>query len=151
MVYFEVDAFDNGIKGLAVDIINNLLYWTVESDIKYLNITHWETLTQTQRALIVPVTINKGFDGAVPHSISVINHTIYWTEDREVDQENHQITRPGAIYSISLPTNTAQRLLQNDTLSPQDVCTFVNISGMFNCNCISLCTCGIYHNHLCSC
>ena len=133
-VYFEVDAFANGIKGLAVDIINNLLYWTVESDIKYLNITHWETLTQTEQNNIVPETVSKGFDGAVPYSISVINSTIYWTEDREVvDQENPKITRPGAIYSTSLPTNTAQRLLQDNTLSPQDVCTFVNISGMFNC------------------
>ena len=131
VVYFEVDAFENVIKGLAVDIVNNLLYWTVGSDIKYLNMTHWETLTQTQRENIVPETVSKGFEGAVPHGISVINNTIYWTEDRKLDQANPQITRPGAIYSLSVPTNTARRLLQDDTLSPQDVSTFINISGVF--------------------
>ena len=134
VVYFEADAFANGIKGLAVDIVSNFLYWTVESDIKYLNITYWETLTQTQRDRIVPEIVNKGFDGAVPHGISVINSTIYWTEDREVDQENHQTTRPGAIYSLSLPTNKAQRLLQDNALSPPDICTFVNISSMHTCS-----------------
>ena len=129
VVYSEYDAFDNGIKGLAVDVVNNLLYWTVGSNIKYLNMTHWEA----QQGISDATPVNKGFDGAVPHGISVINSTIYWTEHRVVDQQNFQITRPGAIYSLSIPTNTSRRLLQNDSLSPQDVSTFINISGMFEC------------------
>ena len=133
LVYFEVDE----IKDLTVDVINNLLYWTVGTHIKYLNMTHWETLTQTQRDNVVPETFRSGFDGAVPHGISVINNTIYWTEDRQVSQENQEVTRPGAIYSLNLATSTAQRLLQDDNLSPRDLCTFLNTSSMFNCNCIS--------------
>ena len=128
-VYSEFFA----IKGLAIDVTNNFLYWTVERDIKYLNMTHWETLTETERPSIFPEPVDKGFEGAIPHGISVINNTIYWTEDRELSQENPRITRPGAIYSLSLPTNTAQRLLQNDSLSPQDISTFINISGVFEC------------------
>ena len=142
LVYFEFDAFENEIKGLAVDTVSNFLYWTVGSDIKYLNMTHWEA----QQGNIDPTTVSKGFDGAVPHGISVINSTIYWTEDRKVDQENPQITRPGAIYSFSLPTSTAQRLLQDNTLSPQGLCTFVNISSMFNYNCMR--TCGVAQSPL---
>ena len=100
--------------------------------------THWETLTETERLNIFLEPVDKGFEGAVPHGISVINNTIYWTEDRELDQENPQITRPqitrpGAIYSLNLLTNTPQRLLQNNSLSPQDVSTFINISGVFEC------------------
>ena len=95
--------------------------------------TYWETLTETEQQDISPEPVDKGFDGAVPHGISVINNTIYWTEDKKLDQENLQITRPGAIYSLNLLTNTAQRLLQNDSLSPQDVSTFINISGVFEC------------------
>ena len=97
--------------------------------------TYWETLTETEQQDIFPEPVDKGFDRAVPHGISVINNTIYWTEDRKLDQENPnpQITRPGAIYSLNLLTNTPQRLLQNDSLSPQDISTFINISGVFEC------------------
>ena len=139
-VYLEYMQLENRPKDLAVDVINNLLYWTVGDHILYLNMTHWETLTETQREFIEPETVRPGFAGVVPHGISVVNNTIYWTEDRQVNQENHEITRPGAIYSLSLPTNTSQRLLQNDTLSPQDLSTFINISGMFEC-CVLDCMC----------
>ena len=95
--------------------------------------THWEA----QQGNSDPIRVSKGFEGAVPLGISVINNTIYWTEDRKLNQQNPQqnpqVTHPGAIYSLSLPTNTAQRLLQNDSLSPQDISTFINISGMFEC------------------
>ena len=92
--------------------------------------THWEAQQGNSDA----IRVSKGFEGAIPLGISVINNTIYWTEDRKLDQQNPQVTtHPGAIYSLSLPTNTSKRLLQNDSLSPQDISTFINISGVFEC------------------
>ena len=126
LVYAEVSAFESTIKGLAVDIFNNLLFWTVGSEIKYINLTDWEVLGPN---IIDPGTVFRQ-PGMDPHSIAVVNSIIYWTEQRLVNQQTHQIDRPGAIYSLDTATNINRTLLRNGSLSPQDLSTFDNVSGM---------------------
>ena len=128
LVYAEFSAFDSTIKGLAVDIFNNLLFWTVGSEIKYINLTDWEVLGPN---IIDPGTVFRQ-PGMDPHSIAVVNSIIYWTEQRLVNQQTHQIDRPGAIYSLDMATNINRTLLQNVSLSPQDLSTFDNVSGMLH-------------------
>ena len=126
MVYSDFSAFDSAIKGLAVDIFNNLLFWTAGSEIKYINLTDWEELGPN---FIRPVIVIKQ-TGMEPHGIAVVNNVIYWTEQRVVNQETHRIDRPGAIYSLDTATNINQTLLRNASLSPQDLSSFTNVSGM---------------------
>jgi len=124
IVYSDFSAFDLAIKGLAVDIFNNLLFWTVGSEIKYINLTDWEAFGPYS---IDPGTVI-GQPGMDPHGIAVVNNIIYWTEQRVVNQQTHQIDRPGAIYSLDTATNINQTLLRNTSLSPQDLSTFTNAS-----------------------
>lgn len=126
MVYSDFSAFDSAIKGLAVDTFNSLLFWTVGREIKYINITDWEDLGPF---IIDPVTVVRQ-PGMEPHGIAVVNSIIYWTEQRVVNHQTHQIDRPGAIYSLDTATNINWTLLQNGSLSPLDLSTFDNVSGM---------------------
>jgi len=137
MVYSDFSAFDSGIKGLTVDIFNNLLYWTVGNEIKYINLTEWEALGPG--IIIDPGTVVRQ-PGMDPHGIAVVNNIIYWTEQRLVNQQTHQIDRPGAIYSLDMATNINQTLLRNGSLSPQDLSTFTNVSGMLEDSwCVCVC------------
>ena len=128
LVYSDFSAFDSAIKGLAVDIFNSLLFWTVGSEIKYINLTDWEVFGPN---IIDPGTVFRQ-PGMDPHGIAVVNSIIYWTEQRLVNQQTHQIDRPGAIYSLDMATNINRTLLQNVSLSPQDLSTFDNVSGMLH-------------------
>jgi len=126
LVYLDFSAIGSTIKGLAVDIFNNILFWTVGNEIKYINLTDWEVLGPN---FILPVTVVRQPE-MVPHGIAVVNSIIYWTEQRLVNQQTHQIDRPGAIYSLDTATNINRTLLRNGSLSPQDLSTFDNVSGM---------------------
>ena len=127
MVYTDFEALFAGstIKGLAVDTINGLLFWTAGNDIKNINLRDWEVLGPDN---IRPDTVVRLMDRN-PHGISVVNTTIYWTEQRIVDPETTETNRPGAIYSLDTATHAEQLLLQNVSLSPQDLSTFANVSG----------------------
>jgi len=61
LVYSDFFAFDSTIKGLAVDIFNNVLFWTVGNEIKYINLTDWEFMWVRVKQLGLTLTLEANY------------------------------------------------------------------------------------------
>ncbi|RZF39520.1 hypothetical protein LSTR_LSTR001041 [Laodelphax striatellus] len=63
-----------GVRGIAVDPISSILYWTSDNSIKWLNVSEEITTPQEGNTLI-------SFDKDLPHGIAVdvCNRLLYWT------------------------------------------------------------------------
>ena len=118
-IYTDFGDFTDGVVSLSVDVVNNVLFWTAGGTIKMLSLP-----PDGSDAVLIDNTM-----GSTPHGISAFNGTLYWTELRDVDESNHDIKKPGAVYMLDLYANTSRLLLQNDSIDPQDISSFLNIPG----------------------
>ena len=115
-VFFEFEE----IKGLAIDVFHNTLYWTFGNTIKHLNITKWE---EEGKDSFTELPVEKTIMSSEPQGIAVVNGTIYWSETHDGDASG------GAIYTMHHGNDEPTLLLRNDSIRPQDVSTFISETG----------------------